>query len=73
MGVVEVWFDSPAGNQEVLSPTEELITPGPAQAFYLSQLPFPPLERKWSENYWSRMKTGRRVGWNKSLPSFLLF
>ena len=37
----EVWFDSQAGNQEVLSPEEELFTQGPVSAFHLSKPPFP--------------------------------
>lgn len=41
-----MWFDSQAGNQEVLSPTEELFTQGPASAFHLSKPPFP----LWLEN-----------------------
>lgn len=44
----EVWFESQAGNQEVLSPREELFTQGPTSAFHLSKPPFPLWLGKWS-------------------------
>lgn len=71
-GWEEVWFDSQAGNQEVLSPTEELFIQGPASAFYLSKPPFPLWENGvkvigmgWRKGEWVEM--------TDSLPSSLLF